>query len=187
MHATTRAAALLALTATVLAAAPAQAAGHAADPCCPPGAVVFTMAGDSIVSAVPADAAHYTELAYASWNAGRLGRARREFLTAARLLREAGILPVAALREAAAVDFSRADAMGAAFTMDQLGQDAIAMGDPNVQMQALLDAATLYAQARRPELAQARLATIRPLLASPFLTEPVRAEVASRTGMGGSL
>lgn len=180
MLATTRAA-LLALTATVLAAAPAQAAGHAADPCCPPGAVVFTMVGDSIVSAVPADAAHYTDLAYASWNAGHLGRARREFLTAARLLREAGILPVVALKEAAAVDFARSDMLGAAYSMDLLAQDAIVMGDPNVQMQALLDAATLYAQGRRPDVAQARLATIRPLLASPYLTEAVRAEVASRT------
>lgn len=187
MHATTRAATLLAFTATIFAAAPAQAASHTADPCCPPGAVVFTMVGDSIVSAVPADAARYSEMAYASWQAGRLGRARREFLMSARVLREAGILPTAALKEAAAVDFARADMLGAAFTMDQLAQDAVAMGDPNVQVQALLDAATLYAEGRRPEVAQARLATIRPLLASPFLTESVRAEVAGRTGMRSSL
>jgi hypothetical protein len=116
----------------------------------------------------------------ASFEAGRYEEARRELLTAASLMREAGVLPTDELFTVATIALVEERPLVAAQTMDDLAANAEAFGQPYVQAQALLEAATQYAAADRSDVAQERIALLRSLLASPQIPDSFRAEVASR-------
>jgi hypothetical protein len=164
---------MAAVAACVLVATPA--AGFAALP-----AAAATTSGDStrVAAGISPEAQAHRDSANAFWQAGELRRAQGEFLIAARLMREAGVLPATEMQNAASIAFGRDRAMDAAWMLDVLAADALAFGRPDVQAQALLDAATLYARLGQGELARQRLATLRPLLSSPFVPDSVRARAA---------
>ena len=171
-RAKSRAALYAAVAATVLVTTPALAAE--------PSTPALAAATDSSRVAsrtgkgVSPEAQAHRDSAKAAWQAGDLRRAQREFLIAARLLRAAGVLPASEMHSAASIAYGRDRVMDAAYMLDVLAADALAFGRPDVQASALMDAASLYTQAGQRELARERVATLRPLLSSPFVPDSVR-------------
>lgn len=119
--------------------------------------------------------------ARAFWQNGRAAQARREFLNAASLMSESGVLATDELFSAATLALVEERPLVAAQVMDKLAENAVAFGQPLVQAQALLEAATQYAAVGQPEVARERYDVLHALLASPHIPDSFRAEVDART------
>lgn len=132
--------------------------------------------GDEVRAQVEAHRAQ----ARAFWQNGRNAQARREFLNAASLMSESGVLATEELLNAATIALVEERPLVAAGLMDKLAANAVAFGQPLVQAQALLEAATQYAAAGQKELALERYAVLRALLASPHIPDSFRSEVGMR-------
>ena len=167
---------LTALRAAVVASLLATAPAFAVE--VPAASVAASAAADSLR---PTSARAARETADSLLQSGDLRRAQRGFLARARVVRKAGVLPVDELKSAAAAAYGRDHVLEAAWILDELAADAVAFGRPDVQAQALLDAASLYAAARQPERARERLATLRTVVSSPFVPESLRRQVAGLT------
>lgn len=115
----------------------------------------------------------------AAATAGDLAVARR---LATRIVRDdfCDAADVEALWLMAQIDNADGNVRRAAGALDLAAQKAAVYGDPGAQVQSLMEAATLYASARRFDLAAERVAQIRPLMASPHLSAELRAEAAAR-------
>lgn len=99
--------------------------------------------------------------------AGDAAVAREEYLAAAALMREAGVLPVKEMRGAADIAVGQGRPQEAAAMLDTLASDAKAFGVELEHAQALADAAEQYAQAGDLDVARERLGELRMLLVSP--------------------
>ena len=119
--------------------------------------------------------------ARAFWQNGRAAQARREFLNAASLMSESGVLATDELFSAATLALVEERPLVAAQVMDKLAENAVAFGQPLVQAQALLEAATQYAAVGQPEIARERYEVLHALLASPHIPDSFRSEVDART------
>lgn len=89
---------------------------------------------------VDAPADEYLARARKAFDAGDLGVARREFVIAAALERDAGRLPVAASFGLSRVLFAQSNNKEAAQVLSELARDAAAKGDDNTEARALADA-----------------------------------------------
>lgn len=178
---------LSALALTLLAAAPVRAMTAAADsgrvtPSTKTDSSRATtrMYGERMGDEVRAQVETHRSQARANWETGRTTKARREYMAAARLMRESGVLPTEELFAAATIALVENRPRVAAEVMDTLAADAVALGQPLVQARALLEAATQYAAAGQDDLARDRYAALRALLASPHIPDSFRSEVDAR-------
>jgi len=137
--------------------------------------------GERMPEEVRAQVESHRAQARAYWEAGRTAQARREFLAAGRLMTAAGVLPTEELLAAATLALVEERPRVAAEVMDTLAANAITLGQPQVQARALLEAASQYAIAGQKDVARERFAALRALLASPYITDSFRSEVADRT------
>lgn len=138
------------------------------------------MYGERMEEEVRAQVETHRSQARTFWETGRTAKARREFMAAARLMRESGVLPTEELFAAATIALVEERPRVAAEVMDTLATHAAALGQPIVQARALLEAATQYAAAGQNDLARARYVALRTLLGSPHIPDSFRAEVDAR-------
>lgn len=166
---------LLPAVALVLAAAPAQARVSSPD-----SARAVVSAAAPIPEAVRTRIEGHREKARALFEAGHSAEARRELMTAASLMRESGVLPSVELITVATIALVEEKPLVAAAAMDDLAANAEAFGQPDVEAQALLEAATQYAAAGEIAVARDRHELLRTVLASSKVASAVRAEVEAR-------
>lgn len=170
---------LMPAVALVLAAAPAQARVSTPD-----SARVATNASARVDAPIPeatrARIEGHRERARALFELGRNADARRELMTAASLMRESGVLPSVELITVATIALVEERPLVAAAAMDDLAANAEAFDKPDVEAQALLEAATQYAAAGEFAVARERHELLRTLLASTKVANGVRAEVEAR-------
>ena len=172
---------LAALAALILFAAPAHAAGVAAadDSVLAVAITPLSRTDDArMTETVRSLVQNLREMARTHAEAGRHGEARQAYLSAAQLMREAGVLPVNEMHGAASSATAEGQSEVAAAMMDTLAADAAAFGVPLAQAQALLDAATQYGAAGRLETARDRLGAARLLMAWPNMPASSRPEEA---------
>ena len=105
--------------------------------------------------------------AIAERRSGNLAQARQEYLAAAALMRDAGVLAVKEMRGAADVAVAEGRPQDAAAMLDTLAADAKAFGVELERAQALADAAEMYVQAGDLDVARDRLGELRMVLVSP--------------------
>jgi hypothetical protein len=105
--------------------------------------------------------------ASAARQAGDVALASQEYLAAAALMREAGVLPVKEMRGAAEIAAGQGRPQDAAAMLDTLAADAKAFGVELEHAQALADAAEQYVQAGELDVARDRLSDLRMMLVSP--------------------
>jgi hypothetical protein len=111
---------------------------------------------------------------------GQFAAAERTFRAVAVELRAVGKSPVAALRGLANVAYFRGNNRGAALALDELAAAASEYGDPEAQVNAVLDAALLYQELRDRPAVAARVVSLRRLLQSPALSASTRESINSR-------
>jgi hypothetical protein len=117
--------------------------------------------------AVRAEVEQHRARAKAERQAGNLAQARQEYLSAAALMRDAGVLAVKEMRGAADVAVAEGRPQDAAALLDTLAADAKAFGVELEHAQALADAAEMYVQAGDLDVARDRLGELRMVLVSP--------------------
>jgi hypothetical protein len=117
--------------------------------------------------AVRAQVEEHRARALAARQAGDAAVARQEYLAAAALMREAGVLAVNEMRGAAEIAVGQGRPEDAAAMLDTLAADAKAFGVELEHAQALADAAQHYVQAGELDVARERLGDLRMLLVSP--------------------
>lgn len=113
-------------------------------------------------------------------DSGAYDIARREFVIAAALDRDAGLLPVDASFGLANVLFAQGYEREAALVLDQLADEALNRDEVDVAARALNDATWLHLQARRPAEARADGQRLASLLGDSRLSPAVRREVRAR-------
>jgi len=111
---------------------------------------------------------------------GQFRAAERAFRAIAERMKAEGKSPTVALRGAATTAYLRGDDKAAAQALDDLAASAAEFGDPETQVNALLDAALLYQGQHDQRAVTQRVACIRRLLESPVLSEATRQGIASR-------
>lgn len=112
---------------------------------------------------------------------GNLELARRDFVIAAALDRDAGLLPVAASFGLSRVLFSQDNSRDAAQVMNALARDAAERGDDNTEARALLDALWLNRDAKQWARAERDAARLLELRKRNTLTAETRKLIADRT------
>ena len=157
-----------ALLALALVAAPAQAASAATPSDSVKVAPILSRTDDARMKpAVRAEVEQHRARAKEARQAGDVAVARQEYLAAAALMREAGVLAVKEMRSAADIAVGQGRPQEAAAMLDTLASDAKAFGVELEHAQALADAAEQYAQAGDLDVARERLGELRMLLVSP--------------------
>ncbi|CAN5207819.1 hypothetical protein BH24GEM2_BH24GEM2_15220 [soil metagenome] len=111
---------------------------------------------------------------------GRLSAARREFAAVAEMQRSHNVLPAEAMWKLAELYHSQGSAHRTAATLHELAMDAERFGDPELQAKALLEATILYNNARMSEKSIACAKRLELLMASPHISDELRAAVGSR-------
>lgn len=106
--------------------------------------------------------------------------ARREYDRVAALQRARGELPGRALWLSAQMSYSRHQHQRAAVTLEALAKEAQRYGDPVLQARALIEAAVLYQHAGMGKESLACLKQLKPLLSSPYLSAQARAAIEER-------
>ena len=170
---------LLPAVALVLAAAPAQARVTTPDSA-RAAASAPARTDAQIPEAIRARIEGHREKARALFELGHPAEARRELMTAASLMRESGVLPSVELITVATIALVEERPLVAAAAMDDLAANAEAFDQPDVEAQALLEAATQYAAAGETAVARDRHELLRALLASSKVANGVKAEVEAR-------
>ena len=89
-------------------------------------------------------------------------------------------LPAVALRHIATLHLAEDRPRAAADAMDRLSQRAIELGRPTDAANALLEAAILYQQAGRGDIARQRVEQLQRLLTSPHVPEAQRTGILAR-------
>lgn len=113
-------------------------------------------------------------------HAGEIKAAHRKYHAVARSQLAAGEFPGDALWQAAVISFSEEKFARAARELDQLAGHAREYGRLNLEVRALFEAGILHHWSRRNDLALARMTRVERLLASPDVSEEVRAMVSRR-------
>lgn len=110
--------------------------------------------------------------------AGRLADARRLLKRVVRQQKAAGLYPADALRRLANVEYALDRPMAAAQRLEELAWIANNVGDPQTELDALVDASILYAQHGLRERQRALVPSIQRLLESPMIPVEKRREIA---------
>jgi hypothetical protein len=111
---------------------------------------------------------------------GRVSAARREYNAIAELQRSNNVLPSEAMWKLAELYNSEKDDRRTATILHELAMDAERFGDPQLQARALLEATILYNKANMKEKAIGCASRLDLLMASPFVSDELRAEVKNR-------
>lgn len=131
--------------------------------------------------ASPTDNKHL-EIARRAMANGDFDIARREYSAAAAVDRAAGELPVEAVNGLAHALYSQSYAIEAAIALQQLVDEATALGDVNTAARALADVIWLNGDAGRRILARTQSKQLRTLLKSRGITDETRRLVQQRLG-----
>ncbi|MBA2572372.1 MAG: hypothetical protein H0V06_04975 [Gemmatimonadetes bacterium] len=137
-------------------------------------AVASTSSYDA--AAARARIAHADELSLS----GHLTAARREYAAVAELQRSHNVLSAEAMWKLAELYHSERSAQRTAATLHELAMDAERFGDPELQAKALLEATILYNNARMSEKSISCAKRLDLLMASPHISDELRAAVGSR-------
>lgn len=113
---------------------------------------------------------------------GEFDLARREFLAAATLEREAGRIPVEAVTGLAHALYSQSYNVEAALEMERLAAEAAANGNANAEALALADAIWLHADAGKRLAARKHASRLKKLLKDSTITAETREFVRVRVG-----
>ena len=134
-----------------------------------------------VVSVAPTDdpSTHIDNARRALAN-GEFDVARREFVIAAALDRDAGRLPVEASFGLAHVLYSQSYNREAATTLDRLAAEAARIGDMDTEARALLDAVWLHLDAGQRAAARSNATRLRAIVDDERLSEETRKLVKSR-------
>lgn len=92
----------------------------------------------------------------------------------------AGVFPGEALWALASLELARDRELRTAEVLDELAAAASRHGRPDWQARALLEAGLLYQTHGRTDLSVARYHVLKPLLASPAISDHLRAQLTSR-------
>lgn len=111
---------------------------------------------------------------------GRMIEARRILRSVVSEQERADAYPAVALRLLANVEFSLDRPIAAADILVRLADAAATAGDPNTELQALVDATVLYDQSGRRSVVRSLRPRIRGLLNSPAIPEATRQQLARR-------
>lgn len=111
---------------------------------------------------------------------GKFGAARREYKSAAEIVREAGKLPAHAMRRIANSFYYEERFQSAGKVLLDLADEAASFGDVVTQVWATADAAWVAAAAGDKIDVERRVASLERLLDSPYLPDEVRSEVTSK-------
>lgn len=139
------------------------------------------VASTARVSATRADAEHLARAKQAMLD-GQFELARREFLAAATLEREAGRVPVEAVTGLAHALYSQAYNVEAALAMERLAAEAAANRDANAEAVALADAIWLHADAGQRLAARKQASRLKKLMKDSTITAETREFVRIRVG-----
>jgi hypothetical protein len=141
-----------------------------------------TTRGSRPVAVRVTDASAHLDSARRALAAGEFDVARRAFVIAAALERDAGRLPIEAAFGLAHVLYSQSYNREAAFTLDRLAQDAAKAGDAETEAKALMDATWLHVDAGQRASARACGERLRALLKEGRLSAETRKAVRARVG-----
>lgn len=111
---------------------------------------------------------------------GNVSGARAVYRTLIAVQDSAGVFPGEALWALASLEFARNREMRAAELLDEAAAAAVRYGRPDWQARALLEAGLLYQTHGRTDLSVARYQVLKPLLASPAISDGLRAQLARR-------
>lgn len=136
---------------------------------------------DAVSSAIVVDDNEHLVKARQALESGDFDLARREFVIAAALDRDAGRLPKDAVFGLANTLYSLSYTREAAIVMNRLADEASAVGDKDVEAMALADAMWLNNEAGQRTQARADGARLRALLKDNSLSATAREYVRSRT------
>jgi tetratricopeptide (TPR) repeat protein len=134
-----------------------------------------------IEAAYDAAADEHMRKARQALDAGDLDLARREFVIAAALERDAGRVPADATFGLAHVLYAQSCDREAAIVLNKLAEEASRAGDANTEARALADAVWLNATGKQFAQARADASRLRKLLRSDALTEDTRRHIIART------
>lgn len=112
--------------------------------------------------------------------AGRMGEARRLYRGLIREQRDAEQYAGTALWRLASNHVFDRDAHGAAMLLDDLASEAARYGDPTMELRASFEAAVLYQQVKRPDVALRNLERVRFLLQSPVIDPETKRGIERR-------
>ena len=113
---------------------------------------------------------------------GRFAEARRRYRAAAEEQRTDGASPAHTFWLLASSYFADGDEIGAARVLGSAADAAAEFGDPELELRANFEAAVLYANNRRADLAMPRLERARRLLKSPAISNEQRKSIERRMG-----
>ena len=94
-----------------------------------------------------------------------------------------GVFPGESLWALATIEFGRGHELGAAEVLDEVAVAAVRYGRPDWQARALLEAGLLYQAHGRTDMSNARYLALKPLLASPAISDSLRAQLTARVVM----
>lgn len=111
---------------------------------------------------------------------GNVSGARTVYRTLIAVQDSAGAFPGEALWALASLEFARHRELRAAEVLDEVAAAAVRHGRPDWQARAVLEAGLIYQTHGRTDLSVARYLELKPLLASPAISDSLRAQLASR-------
>ncbi len=111
---------------------------------------------------------------------GRVRSARVVYRAIVASQDSAGVFPGEVLWALASLEFARDRELRAAAVLDDLAAAAARYGRPDWQARALLEAGLLYQSHGHTDLSVARYQVLKPLLASPAISDDLRAQLTSR-------
>lgn len=147
---------------------PGTATTATADPCC---RMKVTAAEAEALASRLREAVTLAE-------SGRLADAQRLLKRVVREQKAVGIYPADALRRLANVEYALDRPMAAAQRLEELAWLASNVGDPQTELDALVDASILYSQHGLRERQRALAPSIQRLLESPMIPIEKRREIA---------
>ncbi len=148
----------------------------------PPVTARTPMVASTARVAPPRADAEHLERAKRAMLDGQFELARREFLAAATLEREAGRVPVEAVTGLAHALYSQSYNVEAALAMERLAAEAAANGNSNAEALALADAIWLHADAGQRLAARKHASRLKKLLKDSTITAETREFVRVRVG-----
>ncbi|MHB1096695.1 MAG: hypothetical protein ACYC3F_11050 [Gemmatimonadaceae bacterium] len=113
-------------------------------------------------------------------SSGDVGGARAVYRSMIAVQDSAGVFPGEALWALASLEFARDRELRAAEVLDEVAAAAARYGRPDWQARAVLEAGLLYQTHGRTDLSVARYHMLKPLLASPAISDSLRTLLASR-------
>jgi hypothetical protein len=144
-----------------------------------PTPVAVVAAATAPTTDVPAD--EYLARARKAFDQGDFTVARREFVIAAALERDAGRLPVVASFGLSRVLFAQSNNKEAAQVLSELARDAAAKGDDNVEARALADAIWLNRESSQRVDVRIEATRLLTLMRGHTLTTETRRLIAETT------